>query len=270
MTFYRKSFVLALFLSLLIMLTSCSNSFYELSDDSPSDVFCRDLIDHVIAEEKEAAYAMLNSIVGAEDFEDLWSTFRTSADGAADADIHQTYFWLFTEDGIDYFKGQYLVEFDNGKYINLALLFEDGNIIRTITYLDITDFYPDAIKTSEILNIILTVYSLLALGFCIWMIVDCARRPMRKKALWIIIILVGFSLTLTIGRYGNNANFMVGFLFELSNASVDLGSLAIAAKAIIPLGAIIYFCMRKRLTIVPPTEDPTDDLSNPDIQIPTE
>ncbi len=256
MKFQRKWLVLAVLLAALTLFTSCGSSiFEELSKDSDSDVFCRTFIDHVIADEKEETYQMFNGMCSRADFEELWTSFRATADGADSADIHMTGFWFYTENGGDFFKGQYFVEYSNGSTMNLSLVFADGETIYQIIYLDVTDFYADAVKTSGILNIVLGVYSLLVLAFCVWMIVDCARRPMKKKPLWIILIIAGVSLTLRIGEH-STFSFMIGLFVQSSSASVDLDYLAIATRIIVPVGAIVYFLMRKRLTVLPTATDP--------------
>ncbi len=262
MKFQRKWLVLAVLLAALTLLTSCGSSiFEELSKDSDPDVFCRTFIDHVIADEKEETYQMFNGMCSRADFEKLWTSFRATADGADAADIHMTGFWFYTENGDDFFKGQYFVEYNNGSTMNLSLVFADGETIYQIIYLDVTDFYADAEKTSGILNIVLGVYSLLVLAFCVWMIVDCARRRVRKKALWILLIIAGVSLSLRVGEYGN-VSFMVGLFLQSSQAWVDFGYLAVGTKLILPVGAVIYFCLRRRITLTPLPATPIQPLAD--------
>ncbi len=247
----QKFLMLVLTLAVILSLASCKRSSYELND-SHADVFCRTLVDLVIADEKEKTLQMVSGICTKDEFEDFWFNFRTSTVDATGADIHMTDFLFFTENKVDYFKGQYFVEFDNGSCMNLSLTFDANNTLYNILFRDITDFYPGARKTADVLNIVLGVYSLLTLGFCIWMIVDCVRRRIRKKALWIIAILLGVSFTVLTGMTGISFAFMIGLLLQRSGAAINFAYLAISTKVIIPVGAIVYFCLRKRLTIVPP------------------
>ncbi len=265
MKFLRKRFVLLAFLTvsaLLLLLTSCGGAiFSELSEDSDADVFCRTFIDRVLADEKEEAYQMLDGLGSRADFEKLWDYFGDSAEGATAAEIHMTDFLFFTENGTDYFKGQYFVQFNNGRDINLSLITDGKNAVVGLNYLDISGFYPKAEKAVSVLDPVLAVYSLLVLAFCVWMIVDCARRRVRKKALWILLIIAGVSLSLRVGEYGN-VSFMVGLFLQSSQAWVDFGYLAVGTKLILPVGAVIYFCLRRRITLTPLPATPIQPLAD--------
>ncbi len=260
MKIHRKWLVLVLLLATLTLLVSCGGKviFSELSDTSDADAFCRTLIDHVIADEKSEAYDMLDHIGSRADFDKLWDYFRSSADGARTAEIHTTDFWFITENGKDYFKSQYFVQFDNGSDMNLSLTFEGGETVCALNYMDVTGFYPPTQKAVGVWKVVLGVYSLLTLAFSVWMIVDCIRRSVRKKALWILLIIAGVALTLRVGEH-NKVSVMIGLFFQTSSAWVDFGYLAVGAKVILPVGAIIYFFLRKRITVAPPVTPPPAD-----------
>ncbi len=254
----RKLLIFAILMAVLTLFSSCGNNFSKLSDTSTPDVFCRTFIDYVIADEKEKTFDLFKDIGTRDDLDVLWNNFRDSAEGSSSADIHMTNFWFFTQDSTDFFKGQYFVEFDNGSSLNLSLNFKDGETIYEVIYLDITEFYSNAKNTASILNTVLMILSIIPLGFSVWMIVDIFRRPIRKKVLWIILTVVGISFTFIFGEYGNHISTMIGLIIQTSGAYIDFGYLAVAVKINIPVGAIIYCCLRKRFTVVPQPSVPDD------------
>ncbi len=258
MKFHRKWPVLVLLLAVVLGLSSCGgNLFDEIDDDYVLDAFCRTLVDQVIAGEKTETYAMFKDIATIHEFDETWAYLRATAEGATKADIHTTGMGVHFDNGVEYWKSQYFVQFDNGKDMNLSLTFKEGESIYGMHYMDITDFYPDAAKNARMLNTALSIYSLFVFAFSIWMIVDCARRHVRKKALWILLIIAGISLTFRVGEH-NSFSFMVGLFLQRSNAWVDFGYLAVGTKIILPVGTVIYFFLRKRITMEPsPIVNPT-------------
>ncbi len=252
----RTTLLVSLLLAALMLLTSCGGAIFDELDDSTADVFCRTFIDHIVHNEKEETYALVRELGSRAGFESMWETLRKSAEGASSVDIHMTNFWFFTRDGVDYFKGQYFVEYDNGSCMNLSLTFEEAKDIVEIKYLDITEFITDARPTADTLSLILGIYSLLVLAFTVWMIVDCVRRRMLKKPLWIIVILLCFSLTVLTGGKTLDLSFMVGLCVQASRATINYDYPAIATRILLPVGAILYFFLRKRLTLPPRSPRP--------------
>ena len=119
------------------------------------------------------------------------------------------------------------------------------------------------------IQITLALVSLASVAFCIWMIIDCAKRKIDKKPLWIIIILLGFSITYTLGN-SVGIRFMLNFVLSISTISRD--SLSVGA----PIGAIVYCIMRKKLTHIDPEPEVVEsaeftlETENSDESTPTE
>lgn len=76
-------------------------------------------------------------------------------------------------------------------------------------------YYPLGTSTEIVASsTVLTVYSVIVLGFAIIMLIDCIRRPVKNKLVWVLVILLGS-----------------GYVYRL----------------LIPVGAALYLCLRKRL-----------------------
>ena len=116
---------------------------------------------------------------------------------------------------------------------------------------------PSALGLGGLDSVLLTIAikELLA-GFCVWMFIDCLKRRLRYKVLWAIVTCVFAGLSVTIGTTGVNFNTHFLLALPLTGISADPSVLAITASVFLPIGAIFYFFMRKRLTL--PEEVKTD------------
>ena len=100
------------------------------------------------------------------------------------------------------------------------------------------------------------------------MFVDCLRRKMKYKVVWAILIFFGLCFTFTVGET-SNFSFNVGLFFQTSSIEADPGLLAVVTKLVIPVGAILYLCLRKKFTVEPPKPDgevPADPFAQPETE----
>ena len=90
---------------------------------------------------------------------------------------------------------------------------------------------------------------LLSLGFYIWMLVDMWRRSMSKgqKVLWTFLCLLtaGFSVSYCPGDFSLTP--LIGWMFSLKDRML-VGNL-LTLDIYLPVGAMVYFFLRKRLTL---------------------
>jgi len=85
-------------------------------------------------------------------------------------------------------------------------------------------------------------------AFVIWMVIDCSKRKIRRKALVLVLIILGsIILDLSINDSGIKQTFRVGLYLRLSSL-ILYGDGSVGLGILIPVGAIVYFFMRKRLS----------------------
>ncbi|MBQ7379810.1 MAG: hypothetical protein IJW70_09090 [Clostridia bacterium] len=141
---------------------------------------------------------------------------------------------------------QYKVSADNDGTGQFSLTFDGADNMTGIYVTDVTVQKGPLILCAQIA---LFIWSILSLAFGIWMIVDCIKRPIRFKVLWILAICISFALTLTVAGTSLNTNFNIGWL--LSFASLYVTASYFTLKLTLPLGALIYFVVRKKLKTKP-------------------
>lgn len=245
-------------LVLLVTLTSCTPEVDYGNSIKLSDQF----MDHVIADDYDSAYGMVKATVTDPDFRDYWKTIRSVAEGA------ETYTKLPVQrnatrsGGVTTITTAYQVNLDNGRTVLLRVVTQDGiEGIAGIHFSDITEFIHTTDTYVPVLQAIVLVFSLLCMAFTIWMFVDCLRRKMKYKVVWAILTVFGIALNLTVGETFS-FSFNIGLFVQMSTVQVDPGLVAVVTKLVIPVGAILYLCLRKKFT-VDPSKPEGEDLPDP-------
>ena len=252
-------------LILLVTLTSCTPEVDYGDIIKLSDQF----MDHVIADDYDSAYGMVKATVTDPDFRDYWETIRSVAEGA------ETYTklpinWNATRSGgVTTITTAYQVNLDNGRIVLLRVVTQDGiEGIAGIHFSDITEFILTTDTYVPVLQAIVLVFSLLCMAFTIWMFVDCLRRKMKYKHVWALLTVFGIALNLTVGETFS-FSFNIGLFVQMSTVQADPGLVAVVTKLVIPVGAILYLCLRKKFT-VEPSKPEGEDLPDPFAQTETE
>ena len=250
--------LLMIALILLATLTSCTPEVDYGNSIKLSDQF----MDHVIADDYDSAYGMVKATVTDPDFRDYWETIRSVAEGA------ETYTKLPVQrnatrsGGVTTITTAYQVNLDNGRIVLLRVVTQDGiEGIAGIHFSDITEFIHTTDTYVPVLQAIVLVFSLLCMAFTIWMFVDCLRRKMKYKHVWALLTVFGIALNLTVGETFS-FTFNIGLFVQMSTVQVDPGLVAVVTKLVIPVGAILYLCLRKKFT-VDPSKPEGEDLPDP-------
>jgi hypothetical protein len=115
---------------------------------------------------------------------------------------------------------------------------------------------------------------ILEIVFTIWMFVDCCRHKIRRKWLWLLLIALGYVILSVIATPEQfRINFNVGaFLSYTSLICYSTGGAT--CQVVIPVGAIVYLSMRKKLFAgyeaemqqMPVEENPEEPAALPEIQ----
>ena len=104
----------------------------------------------------------------------------------------------------------------------------------------------------------LLLLNVLSLGFVAFAIVDCSRLKIKRKALWILLLVFGF---VTLGATVSGSMFRIHFNFSwLTNYSalIRYGSGTAVIRLMLPIGAIVYFCTRRSLLKTAPENTPAE------------
>lgn len=242
-------------IAMLISLTSCGEDMKIGNNTELGERFLNSLIN----DDYDTAYSLMENSVTEADFGSYWTTVQTITEGAKSYELEQIGWNINTKNSVTSNTTAYNVYFDNGKTMLFRVVTVNGvDGIAGVYCSDVTDFMTKTDAYVPVVNVVLAVVSVLAIAFSIWMLVDCCRRKIKYKVLWIILIFVGFSITLTVGETGG-FNFMFGLMLKFSTIAADPSILSVKITAAIPVGAILYLCLRKKLIINPSPVNETEN-----------
>lgn len=240
----RPIVLLCLLLVFLFLLGSCSVG----EDSSEGRALCEEFLDHIVENDRDSAYDMCKNIASEEEFNKLWEYVRAVFKESKSYELKQMRWDKNTKNGVTSTTLTFEATTDDGKMCMIYIVtMPEVEGISGIHFTDVTEFVEKT-KGIEAANVILRLVSLAVFGFVIWMFVDCMKRSIKKKVLWAIIICAGFAVSVTFGA-SIGLDFRLTIPFALSGIGANLSTLTTTITLALPLGAIIYFFVRKKLPL---------------------
>lgn len=216
----------------------------------------RQFMDCIIADDYDMAYSMVKETVSDSDFRSYWVGIQSAVEGAASYEMEQIGWHINRSNGLTTRTTAYQVYTDTQRVILLRTVTRDDiRGIAGIHFSDVTDFIHTTDGYIPTVRVVLWVVSGIVIAFTIWMLVDCLRRKIKYKALWAVIIFFGMVLSITLGET-SNFSFAVGLFFQTASIDADPALLAVVTKVTVPLGAILYLCLRKKFMLPQSSEAP--------------
>ena len=243
MTIKKTSWMILLFLTALLLFSSCNKLQPDLTDKQED---MADLMDCVIAEDKDAAmdFMELMPVQSQAQLDAFWNELLRIYDGAETYEIkfvswNTTYSYT---DQTQITDVVYQVKADTKATAEFRLAYNTNDFLYGINVTDITPKNTAVIITVRVL---LIVYFLLTIAFCVWMMVDCIKRPIRLKVLWFILIWIAVLLQFSLVGTSLGFRFIFGLITRCGIIQATVSSFLLRIP--VPVGALIYFFVRKKL-----------------------
>ena len=263
MTLKKTSLILLLCLCALLLFSACQGAKPDL-DQKQADVAV--LMDSVIANDQNAAVALMEHvpIASQAQLDAFWNELLRIYDGASTYKIkfiswNTTY--SFTDQS-SLTTVVYQAKADTKACAEFTLTYDGEDLLRGINVTDVTERSSPVII---IVRVLLILGFAASLALCIWMTVDCVKRPIRFKVLWIILIWV--SVILQVSMIGTSFRFNFSFTVIPTWGSLLATVSSFLLRIPVPVGALIYRAVRKKikrkaskLSTEVPAEPTTDDL----------
>lgn len=232
-------FFILLLVSMLFTVCSC----VAVKQNEYAEQVAESILDGIVAKDYDATHLIFKDITSDEAFGEFFDTVCEMFDDTKSYKLKQVGWYTHFDDGVSTYSVTFEMETDGeDRYIIETYFLKSDN---SLYYFNIAPAHSVKNEVLIPLQIVFAAITLASCAFCIWMIVDCAKRKMAKKPLWIIIILLSISITCIFGNeFG--LKFMANFIFPSSAIAADGSS--VAAELAIPVGAIIYCARRKKLT----------------------
>ena len=232
-------------------LTSCSTLFGEAQ--GIAEEISLSFVDELIEKDAKGAYEIVKNSCTYEEFKPIFDEMATYVEGAESYTVEIVGMHSGMDNGIRYYRGVYRITTDKEQVctVNTILSLEDNSVLG----LHIANNTPviQAEKALSRLNITFKVISALLLALGVWMLIDCIRRPIKLKALWIITIILfgilgGININILSGSGGFNFSVTYGISVISSGITADLERNGLIYSLLIPVGTIVYFFCRKALS----------------------
>ena len=242
--------MLAVFLCL-ALLSGCAGVTIQ---DDPSiranvDVF----LDAILAEDKDAAYGALCKEIGPEEFRTAYTEIRECLKDVDTYELTPIQYNYTAKNGTESIYLTYHMVTNDGAFLVSAASAEgyEGLVTLYVTPEEKTALTytgtPGHMQGANTLQWTVLVIGFLSWAFVLWMCVDCCRRKIKRKILWVLLILLaGVIVTLSISGTGVNLRFNIGIYLQIS-ALMRYGNGATQLSLVIPVGAVIYLFNRKKL-----------------------
>ena len=201
------------------------------------------ILNGIVANDYDATRSIFKDIASDEAFEEFFDTVSGMFGDTKSYELKQVGWHTQLDNGVSTYSVTFEMETDGEERYMIETYFLESD--NSLYYLNIAPAY--SIKTEVLIpiQIVLAVISLASCALCVWMIIDCAKRKIGKKPLWIIIILLSISITCTFG-HEVGIKFILNLIFPIS--TITANGLSVAVKLTAPVGAIIYCILRKKLT----------------------
>lgn len=245
--------ILLMALVLLLSLAACNPS-DMLEENAEVREMTEDMLDAIIAGDKNAAYALFPSLTQTE-FDSFFPAARQYFDGVESYTLTMTGVKVNVKNGVTQYTVVYHMETNIQPYeitASTASNVEGFYGFHVVSEEDSTVRYTGTFTTMKGANIaqwVLLIVGLATYAFLIAVLVDCCRQKIKRKWLFILMIIFGsVAFLFTVQNSGVNFNF--NFLNLLSYTALMIYQNppdAVQLRIFVPVGAIVYLCLRKKL-----------------------
>lgn len=244
-----------LVIALVLVLSSCSAEMY---DDGDIRAHAETMLDAILADDFDTAYAVISDACTEPEFKSFYNQIRAELQGVTNYELECiSYYTSYNvSNGKQFERTDVEYRFNTGEreYV-IAVVTATGykNLAGfNLVPVENTDLYYNGTLDNMVgttpFQWVMILFNLPVLAFTVIALVDCARRRIKKKALWIIVILLGMLLIgITTAETGSRFNLGLGLFYY--SALIVYGSGKTVFRLLLPIGAIVYFAMRKTLEI---------------------
>lgn len=249
---WRKFTLLILAAALVLILAGCGG--IEIEDDPEIRGAVEEFLNALVAEDGDAAYSTVYSGIDRTEFDTAFAQMYAAVEGVTDYTLEPIHYNYSNQNGTVTIQLTYRMTAGERAFVVTASKtegYEGLTGVHIAPEEQTTLHHTGTLGNMEGANAV--QWAVLVLGaliwvFVIWMVVDCCRRKMRLKALWLLLIILGaLVLTVTVSGTGMNLRFNMGLYLQLSSL-IRYGDGSSQLSLVVPLGAIIYCALRRKLT----------------------
>lgn len=255
----KKTLMCLLLALLCLCLSACSvmtegvmSAVADKAEETGADQLTRQFINGLFADDLALSHAAMVQEVTLPMMQEAFAPMRGLLPADADGyELTPTHWSMQTDNGLTRHTFQFLLTASDRQYIVEAQLLQGRPGLHNIHLQEIDPVaapQPAASQGSSALwDALSLLLSIAAFALLVWALVDCLKRNLRRRWLWLLLILFGSVLLSIVAA---NARLHFGFRMGLflSMSQIALSANGFGAKLIVPVGAIAYLILRHRIT----------------------
>lgn len=234
------------------MLCGCSN--VQIEDVPEIRAGTDAFLSAILADDADAAYDQLHNEIGRSEFEAVYTEFQKCLTGVDAYEMTPISYNFAVRNGVKTVQLSYRMTAGSGTFIVSAAIIEgeEGLVGFNIAPEEATTLIysgtPGHMQGANALQWIVLIIGILTWAIVSWMLVDCCKRKPKRKVLWLLFILLGaIVLHFSSSDGAVNFRFNIGLHLRLSTL-LRYGDGSVNLSLVFPLGAVVYFINRKKLT----------------------
>lgn len=262
-----KKFTAFIIVSVMLFIFSSCSALVETFENKELRTYTDQMLNSILTYDSKTAYSLVSDVCDEGSFETVFNDMNSLLKDVETYELKP----ISINQNSSYDNGEnittvdsvYEMKTEKAKYVVSAQISSQNKKLSSffITPYEKTSLYYTGVienmKGASPAQWAMLLSNLLILTFIIVALIDCCRRKIKLKALWIILIIIGvLALGLTISSTGVKFNFNLIWATSY-NAIVRYGSGEVTLRVLIPWGALLYFILRRNLIKKPEIEQQT-------------
>ncbi|MBQ8057560.1 MAG: hypothetical protein IJ275_04420 [Ruminococcus sp.] len=253
-----KVLLTSVLIVLLAVLCSGCSSILNKMENKEIRTYTETMVDAIIAKDFDTAYSLIEDACTKDEFAQVYNDMEVLLYDVKSYELKFAGFYSNTNisggKSVTTLSTTYEMTDDADKVYVISV--ESSSEYEKLSHFDIqlyenTKLYVTGtiggMKNASTLQWIMMLLNIPVLGLVIFAVIDCSRQKIKRKALWLVLIILGlvtFSLTLSTSNIHLNVN--LGWLINYC-AFIKYGDGSMILRFMLPVGAIMYFIMRNHL-----------------------
>ena len=245
----------AVVLAVVLCFAGCSE-IYQRAENAEIHQQTRAMLDAVIANDLDAAYAMVSDVFAMEDFQPNFEVLAELVSGTEGYELemlsYYTYSSLVNGNRTQTVQSVYEMTTETERFIVEVVIdsYLGMTTFRMARYEETDYYYTGLLGHMEDADIVqwgLLLSNVVAIGLTVIALVDCCRHSMKRKKTWIAVLILGFmTLGVSTAAGGVRLHFNFGWLLNYT-ALIRYGGGTNMLRALVPVGAVAYFIARRKI-----------------------
>lgn len=251
----RKMTICALLVVLLLLLAGCdaAQKMMDELDDAQIRQMTQTMVDSVLAQDEEAAWPVMEDAVERDAFKNGFEMLCQMLVDVESYELQVNHVSKNVTNGVSSITIRYLMTAGDVQYWVTSTVTQgyDGLTNFNITPVTTQTGTIGKMDGANAAQWIILVLGFAEFGFVLWMLIDCCRRKLKKKWIWILVVLLGgITLLLTVTPQQFRFRFNYGLVFQYTSL-IRYSTGGFQFRLYLPAGAVAYAFCKKHFTLPP-------------------